>query len=185
LQLSFKKVTKLSDLKGMKIRGTSPQHVEVAKALGATAVQISPTNLYTSMERGTIDGMLIVTEGIFALKVSELVKYPLWEPVASDIMAVVMDLKVSNSLSPEVRVIIQDINEEMKYWYVETCKTDQENQERTRKVGIEIYKLDPGEKAALHAALEPVTQNWVEKMEGRGIPAKKVDNEMRRILKQY
>jgi TRAP-type C4-dicarboxylate transport system substrate-binding protein len=169
----------------LKIRGTTPQHVEVAKALGATAVQISPTDLYMAMERGTIDGMLIVTEGIYALRVAEFVKYALWEPVASDIMAVVMDLKVWNSLPPEIRVIIQDINEEMKYWYVETVKTDQENQERVKKAGIEIYKLDPGEKAALQAALEPVTQAWVEKMEGRGIPAKKVDTEMRRILKQY
>jgi TRAP-type C4-dicarboxylate transport system substrate-binding protein len=129
--------------------------------------------------------MLTVTEGIYALKVAELLKYVLWEPVACDNMAVVMDLKVWNSLPPEIKVIIQEINEEMKYWYVETVKTDQENQERVRKAGIEIYRFDPGEKAALQAAIDPVTQNWVERMEGKGIPAKKVDNEMRRILKQY
>ena len=42
LWLADKRVTKLSDIKGLKIRGTAAVHVQVAKALGATAVGISP-----------------------------------------------------------------------------------------------------------------------------------------------
>ncbi len=180
-----KKVTKFSDFKGLKIRGTSPQHVEVAKALGATAVMISPADLYMALDRGTIDGLLIIAEGMFALKLTDLIKYCLWEPVATDVTAVVMSLKVWNSLPPEIRVVIQDINEEMRYRYIEYNKTDQEDQERTRKAGIEVNKFNSTEKAALRAALEPVAQAWIEKMEEKGVPAKKVSDEMMRILKQY
>ncbi len=138
-----------------------------------------------ALDRGTIDGLLIIAEGMFALKLTDLIKYCLWEPVATDVTAVVMSLKVWNSLPPEIRVVIQDINEEMRYRYIEYNKTDQEDQERTRKAGIEVNKFNSTEKAALRAALEPVAQAWIEKMEEKGVPAKKVSDEMMRILKQY
>ena len=113
--LSKKKVTRLSDFKGLKIRGISPVHIDVAKALGATAVGIAPADVYMALERGTVDGIMNPTEGIFAMKLKDSIKYVLWEPVTSDMTAVVMNLDVWNKLPAEVRAVVQDVNAELQY----------------------------------------------------------------------
>jgi len=135
-----KRVSTLSDLKGLKIRGTTPVHIQVLKSLGATAVAISPADVYMALERGTVDGVMNPTEGVFALKLFESLKYCLWEPLTSDMTAVVMNLKVWNSLPAEARVVIQDVNEEMKYRYMEYYKTEKQDIERIEKAGIEISR---------------------------------------------
>lgn len=183
--LTKKKVTQLSDFKGLKIRGVSPVHIDVAEALGATAVRISPADVYMALERGTVDGIMQPTEGIFALKLQDSIKYCLWEPITSDMMAVVMSLKVWNGLPAEVRTVIQEINAEMKYRYMDYYKTVEEDKARIRAAGIEMVEINPDQKRAFYAALEPVTQNWLTKMEKKGKDGKKIHAEMHRLLEQY
>jgi len=50
-----KKITKLEDFKGMKIR-VMPLYVPFIKALGASPILLPPTDIHTAMERKVVDG---------------------------------------------------------------------------------------------------------------------------------
>ena len=57
---SHKKVEKLSDLKGMKIR-TAGAWADILKKVGASATVLPPADIYTALERRVIDGTEFVT----------------------------------------------------------------------------------------------------------------------------
>lgn len=112
-----------------------------------------------------------------------------WPPSTCDRMrdvpAVAMNLKVWNSLPAEVRVAMLEVNEEIRYWYLGQYESDERYQEIIKEKGIEIVKVDQEERDYLNSKLEPVLQSWVEKMEAKGVPAKKVVDELKRVVKEY
>lgn len=180
-----KRVTKMDDLKGLKIRGMSPVHIEVAKALGATAVGVSSPDLFMALDRGTVDGILNITDGIWALKLEDTLKYCLYMPLTCDVTVNAMSLKTWNSLPGDVKAVIEDINNEMQWRYIEQWAPEEEDFERLRKIGIEVIHPSPEEKAAMRNAVKPVAKEWLNGMEKRGLDAKKIVDEIDRIITQY
>ncbi|PKN66911.1 MAG: hypothetical protein CVU57_04940 [Deltaproteobacteria bacterium HGW-Deltaproteobacteria-15] len=53
-----KPIKTVADLNGMKIR-VSPTNVPFMKAVGASPVQMPPSDVYTAMERGVVDGYIL------------------------------------------------------------------------------------------------------------------------------
>ena len=58
-----KKLTSLADLKGMKLRVTSPEQAEFLKRFGATSVTIGTPEVAPALERGVIEGVLTANSG--------------------------------------------------------------------------------------------------------------------------
>jgi TRAP-type C4-dicarboxylate transport system substrate-binding protein len=180
-----KKVTSIKDLRGMKIRANTPADIETVKALDATVVQISAADMYMALQRGTVDGMMSPAQGVFSQRYYETLRFCIWEPFGIDLIGVAMNLKVWNGLPAEVREAMLEVSEEIKYWHIDQFSSGQKYQEMLKDKGIEIVKIDQEERAYLHSKLEPVLQSWVEKMEAKGVPAKKVVDELKRVVKEY
>jgi TRAP-type C4-dicarboxylate transport system substrate-binding protein len=60
---SSKKLTSLADLKGQKLRVTSPEQAEFLKRFGATSVTIGTPEVAPALERGVIDGVVTASSG--------------------------------------------------------------------------------------------------------------------------
>lgn len=75
LLMANKKITKLSDLAGLKIRVPSKNTGRVVEAWGATAVSMPITQVYTSMDTGVVDGTLVDTSVLSSFKLGEVTKY--------------------------------------------------------------------------------------------------------------
>ena len=60
---STKKLTSLADLKGLKLRTTSPEQGEFLKRFGATSVTIGTPEVAPALERGVVDGVLTASAG--------------------------------------------------------------------------------------------------------------------------
>lgn len=75
LLMANKKIEKMSDLKGLKIRVPSKNTGRVAEAWGATAVSMPITQVYTSMETGVVDGALVDTSVLSSFKLGEVTSY--------------------------------------------------------------------------------------------------------------
>ena len=71
----LKPVTKVDDLKGMKIRTPSQYQAWLIAALGATPVPMDAGKIYNSLDRGVIDGVLISPSAINNFKLNEVTKY--------------------------------------------------------------------------------------------------------------
>ena len=75
LLMAEKKIEKMSDLAGLKIRVPSKNTGRVIEAWGATAVSMPITEVYQSLETGVVDGVLVDTSVLTSFKLGEVVKY--------------------------------------------------------------------------------------------------------------
>lgn len=70
-----KPVASLKDLKGLKIRVQTAEQSDWVKAIGAVPVTVSYAEIYTALQRGTIDGVITASHLIARQKYGEVVKY--------------------------------------------------------------------------------------------------------------
>jgi len=75
LLMAEKKIEKLSDLAGLKIRVPSKNTGRVIEAWGATAVSMPITQVYQALDTGVVDGVLVDTSVLTSFKLGEVVKY--------------------------------------------------------------------------------------------------------------
>ena len=75
LLMANKKIEKLSDLEGLKIRVPSKNTGRLVEAWGATAVSMPITQVYQSMETGVVDGTLVDTSVLTSFKLGEVTNY--------------------------------------------------------------------------------------------------------------
>jgi TRAP-type C4-dicarboxylate transport system substrate-binding protein len=126
---TVKKVTNLDQIKGLRIR-SSAMYLDFLKALGANPVVTKPGDIYQSLERGVVDGMMwplhsirpwgwhevakyVVGPGFYKVSHPLLMNADKWGTLPKHIQAVLME-----ALRLEVIVIdartVADINNEYK-----------------------------------------------------------------------
>lgn len=66
-------VTRFDQLQGLKLRVAGGELIEVVKAMGAQPAFIAPPELYTALQRGTVDGAIFPAHDLRLLKLSEVV----------------------------------------------------------------------------------------------------------------
>ena len=54
-----------------------------------------------------------------------------------------------------------------------------------KKMGHTIVTLTPDEMKLWYAAVKPIHEAWIEKMEAKGLPGKEVFEESQRLTKKY
>ena len=69
-----KPIKKLEDIKGMKIR-VNPSTVPMMKALGAVPIQMPPSDLFTALERGVVQGQVMPSYVLRPFGLVKVTKY--------------------------------------------------------------------------------------------------------------
>jgi TRAP-type C4-dicarboxylate transport system substrate-binding protein len=64
----------MPELSGLKIR-TSPSNRELLQELGGRPVQIAVKEIYTALQRGTVDGLAFTTTGIPDMGIEDFIRY--------------------------------------------------------------------------------------------------------------
>ena len=102
----------LPDVRGLRIR-TSPTYRPFLKALGATPVDITSSEVYTALERGTVDAMAWTGVSMSNEGFQHFVKYRLEPGVLNAVMTMQMNLDSWNALPPNVQAFL--LTESMIY----------------------------------------------------------------------
>lgn len=110
---SRKPVRDLSDLKGMKIRIWFTSLADYVRALGAEPVTIPVAEVYTALERGTVDGVITGADSAYNLKLYEVSKYMVDIGVGPKMTAVVLSKKTWDKLPPDIQKVIEDLEPEL------------------------------------------------------------------------
>lgn len=97
----------MPDLSGLKIR-TSPSNREILTRLGGRAVQIAVKEIYTALQRGTVDGLAFTTTGMPDLGVDRFIRYRIDPAFLQLAICLQINLDTWNSLSPAARRILED-----------------------------------------------------------------------------
>jgi TRAP-type C4-dicarboxylate transport system substrate-binding protein len=81
IQTRSKKVTKLEDLKGLKLRVAGKLQADTVLALGATPLGIPVDEIYNSIEKGVIDGAWASLTATRSFRLQEVARYFLAAPL--------------------------------------------------------------------------------------------------------
>jgi TRAP-type C4-dicarboxylate transport system substrate-binding protein len=185
LVLRNKKVTRMEELKGLKIRGMPGLRTVFNEALGATGVAMPTAESFMALERGTLDGVNTAVESAVSLKFNEVTKYWIWEPICTGGLMIAMNLKVWNSMPPDIQTIIEQLSIEAHYRFKELMQTPSESRALLKKLGWEVYELSPEERARWHKVAEPIVDKWLAEREAKGLPMRKVMEAVKRVSESF
>jgi tripartite ATP-independent transporter DctP family solute receptor len=102
-------IEKVEDLKGLKIRVIpSPILLAALQALGAKPIAMDYKELYTSLESGAIDGVLLPATYIWNSKFHEVINYYSLCGFFHFPMVTYMNKKFLDSLPPDLKIIVLD-----------------------------------------------------------------------------
>ncbi|MCH5276224.1 MAG: TRAP transporter substrate-binding protein DctP [Desulfovibrionaceae bacterium] len=173
-----KPITKLEDLKGMKIGvGGGGIRVERMKKLGATVVGVTISDMYMSLEKGVIDGAVVDGDVLISRKIGDIIKHMTLVNMGGSVFYCVMNPQSYENLPPDLRQVIDEVSAEyapqvmkefwdtMQYASLEKWMKEQ---------GGKVYMLSAEDYAKADELVEPTYAEWVEFSKSKGLPAEDI-----------
>lgn len=140
------------DLAGRKIRG-SLTYKGIIEMLKATLVVLPPSDIYTGLEKGVIDGAAWPIIGVMDYRWNEVAKYLLRPGFGVNYEPIFMNLNAWNKLSKEDQQIILDVSLEVeKHWYKVAPKVWKEEEDALIAKGMLVTEMGASQKAQLREA---------------------------------
>src|SRR5215213_5534796 len=97
------------DIKGFKVRGHPIYNAFLTNYLGAQTININSPDLYTALERGTVEMTPWTQIGLMDLNWDRYLKYRILPNFFSADLHILVNLKKWQSLSPKTREILQQV----------------------------------------------------------------------------
>ncbi|HUT69245.1 MAG TPA: TRAP transporter substrate-binding protein [Desulfatiglandales bacterium] len=170
LIISKKPVRKLEDMKGLRIRAPGIIGYTVT-ALGGTPASTPMMEVYDAMSKGVIDGVNTPYETLKTFRFGEVVDYTTasWQCGNVYYFYVVMNKNSYKKLPPDIKEIFDELCGEYKeryalFWNV----IDFYGRDFALEKGVEIIELSDEEAARWKKAVEPVIEDYVKDMVGKG-----------------
>jgi len=157
------KVRKPSDLKGHTIRVYSRGTAQIVQTLGGAPATIGVGEVYTALQRGTVDGAIGGLGGAVGLKYYEVAKN-IFSPMGvlgSLVNGYVMNEQKFDSLPPNLqKVIIDSANDARNHAEKELISIYSKQLKQVRKAGKDVYALKPQSElwTQWHNAIEPLIE---------------------------
>ena len=174
LLMADKRIEKLSDLEGLKIRVPSKNTGRLVEAWGATAVSMPITQVYTSMETGVVDGTLVDTSVLTSFKLGEVTKYVTTGMNATNsVFMLVMNRDSWDALDAETQAILTDLTgADMSEGGRVTMTTASERaRDAWLEGGGELIELSSEAAAEFNAASDNLAEAVIAELDGEGIAA--------------
>lgn len=148
------KVVTPADLKGMKIRLANSQiYVEGFNALGATAVPMALSDVYTALQNGTLDGVENPLSTLYSQSFQEVTKYILMTGHIKNFTTWCIGTGYLNTLTPEQQELLKSTGEEAGLYNndLQSAASDDYKQKLV-DAGVEITELTADQIAEWKAA---------------------------------
>ena len=162
------------DMKGMRIRRPSAVAGDIIESAGASPVGLPANDMYTSLQRGVVDGLSFPWEAVSAFKIDEITKCHTNIPFYSSALMVTMNKDKYESLPDDLRKVL-DKNSGMalanKVGEV-FDKHDDMAIEAAKKKGDEIVEIaDPLNDPNWKGPLEKGTNKYLADVKALGLDA--------------
>ncbi|MBW1802533.1 MAG: TRAP transporter substrate-binding protein DctP [Deltaproteobacteria bacterium] len=182
----------MSDLKGLKLRVDGSLPSKLFKKLGATPVFLPVPGIYEAAEKGVIDGSVMMWAMVATFKTYEVFRY--WTDVSlyPAAIALAMNLDKWNSLPPDVQKGIMSVSGANGSAFAGRTawspELEKEVYARAEKIGKKFEKvnLDAGElEKWKQKAGKPIWDEWVKRMEKKGLPGREVLDKALKLTAKY
>ncbi|WP_029057658.1 TRAP transporter substrate-binding protein [Stappia stellulata] len=184
-------VSKLEDMKGLKLRGPTRQTNALLNALGATPVGMPVPAMPEALSKGVIDGTVVPWEVTTPLKVAELVgshtdfEGPRGLYTATFVFA--MNKAKYDSLPDDLKAVIDaNSGREMSKWVGRVMdEGDAPGLVAAENAGNTIRKLPEDEVARWKAAADPVVEAWVAEVTEKGYDGAAMVEDAKAMISKY
>jgi TRAP-type C4-dicarboxylate transport system substrate-binding protein len=140
-----KKVEKVADFKGQNLR-TMPLYIPFIKALGANPVTIPPSEMYTSLERGVVDGLMYPRYSMASWALQEVLKFTIYPGVFQIEPATMINLDRWKKIPKDLQDLLLETMKDFEYIASIRGIMIEEKEDRVReKAGMKIISLPPEE----------------------------------------
>lgn len=178
LHTSNKAVQSLDDARGLKIRASGGVAQKVAVALGVSPVFAPASQAYEMLSNGVVDGVLFNNESIPAFKIDKILKHALVVPggLYRDTHYVIMNQKKYDSLSPQDRAAIDKVSGEAFAWVAGQAwdRGERKAEQAMKAAGYHFVQPSPAFAKELADKLNPLEQEWIERVKPMGVDGKAV-----------
>jgi TRAP-type C4-dicarboxylate transport system substrate-binding protein len=158
------------DVKGVKMRGNPIYNAFLTNFLGTQVINLPSTEMYTALERGTIDMGGWTEIGLMDANWDKFLKYRVDPKFFSTDLGVIVNVKKWNSLSPKTREILERVAIEHEASSVKTLQAlrDKEIAELEKR-GMKVVALGPdAQKRFVEGARAASFARMKERMEKTG-----------------
>ncbi|CAB1055341.1 hypothetical protein D1BOALGB6SA_74 [Olavius sp. associated proteobacterium Delta 1] len=187
LHVNGKLVKTLEDLKGMKIRTPSAMMGKIIKMWGGVPVPLPAPEIYLSLETGLIDGVFLDPLTLMGVRANEVTQYHTRIGVSAPVFFFAMNQKTWDRLPPEIQKVIDEFSGE--YWGADiggviADKASLGVLKKLEQAGHAVYSLPHEELQRWQDAAAPAFDEWVKRMEAKGLPGNAVLQEAFRFKTQ-
>jgi TRAP-type C4-dicarboxylate transport system substrate-binding protein len=171
IQSKSKRVDKLEDLKGLKLRISGKLQADTVLGLGATPVNIAVDEIYQSMDRGVIDGAWASLTATRQFRLQEIAKYFLDVPLNGAGAMVIMKKETYDKLPAQARASFDKHSGEIfsralgKANDGEVVRAKEMLNDLAKQGKIQpMYKLSDAEQKRWEKVVEPVADDWAKRV---------------------
>ncbi len=178
----------LKDLQGMEIRATGLS-AKTLKALGANPVAMPQSEAYEALSKGVVKGNLSPIEVLQGWKHAEVTQYLTRTPfLYNNLFFITMNLDKWNSLPPDVRKAIEEVNKK-HFEEVAMGLWDKQNDSALKwaveQKGIKVISLPEGETAQWIRLVKPIQDEFVTSAGQKGLPGRQALDTVMELAEKY
>ncbi len=164
--MTSKPVSKLDDVRGLKLRGMGGLGDVLFGELGASVVKIASAETYEGLQRGVVDGAIRNVISLIEYKEYEVMKYVISPPVYAAYGGIYVGEKKWNSIPENLKTMIKEVmiatEVDANKYYDEMDKA--RLKEAQEKHGLKIIHLSNKDVAKLNESRSgPAVKDWIVK----------------------
>jgi len=171
-------------LKGQKIRVWGKETGDTISLLGGTPVTVAYGELYTAIQRGTIDGAMTSMDGAYSSKIHEVAKFVTWWDFAFPWEFTFVNRDALKKLPPDVQNIIFEEGKRCSGIIQRLYETRSPEMlvEVMQKYGVTATALSPEMLKQIQQRIRPVWDEWAKRSGSWGAKALKVYDEVSKSM---
>ncbi len=150
------------DIKGLKMRIPGiKMYVDLWKILGADPIKMTFSEVFTSLQQGTIDGQENPIDVIHSSKLNEVQKYITMWNYSYDPVILGMNKKLYDSLHPEDQKVIKEAAANANAYQIDLARQQETKQiEFLKENGLEFYYPTDKELEAFKETVQPIYEQY-------------------------
>lgn len=141
--MTNKPISKVEDIKGLKLRGLGGSTDVLVGQLGASLVHIPSAEVYEGLQRGVVDGAIRNATSLIQFKEYEVMKYIISPAICSASSGVWIEAKIWNTIPKHLQTMIKEVmlnTERESYDYYTKLDNDM-LKEAQEKYGMKVIQL--------------------------------------------
>jgi TRAP-type C4-dicarboxylate transport system substrate-binding protein len=183
---SKKPVSKLEEVKGMKIRATGLS-ASIVTALGGNPVGMSQPETYEALQKGVVEATLCPVETLKGWKQGEVIESVTDSSIIgyTTAMFVVMNKQKWESLPADIQKIFTEVNKEWVDKHGQAWdQADKDGYAFIEQLKHPVIKLSAEEQAKWVAAVKPVLDSYLAKAKEKNLPGQELVADIEKMISE-